>query len=76
MRMAAMSSSGRRIAFLLGVLVAFALPKRVDCGYPGSACRRDAACGYYEIEPWGFYLIEYLAGRQIGFAYSSGDDCK
>jgi hypothetical protein len=75
MRMAAMSSSGRRIAFFLGVLVAFALPKRVDCGYPGNDCKRGAACGYYEVEPWGFYLIEYVAGRQIGFAYTSGDDC-
>ena len=45
MRMAAMSSSGKRIAFLLGVLVAFALPRRVDCGYPGNDCRRGAACG-------------------------------
>ena len=45
MRMAAMTSSGRRIAFLLGILVAFALPKRVDCGYPGNDCRRGAACG-------------------------------
>lgn len=75
MRMAAMTSSGRRIAFLLGVIVAFALPKRVDCGYPGNDCRHGQACGSYEVEPWGFYLIEYVAGRNVGFAYSSGDDC-
>ena len=75
MRMACMSGSWRRISFFLGVLVAFALPKRVECGYPGSQCRRGEPCGYYEVEPWGFYLIEYVAGRDIGFAYSSGDDC-
>ncbi len=78
MQAAAMTSSGRRIAFLIGVVVALALPKRVDCGYPGSDCRHTAGgttCGRYEIEPWGFYLIEYVAGRDIGFAYSSGDDC-
>jgi len=76
MRMAAMTSGGRRIAFFMGVLIAFALPKRVDCGFPGNDCRHGQACGYYEVEPWGFYLIEYLAGRNVGFAYSSGDDCK
>lgn len=75
MRMAAMSSSGRRIAFLIGVLIAFALPKRVDGGYPG-APPPLGPCKTYEVEPWGFYLIEYLAGRNIGFAYSHGDDCR
>lgn len=73
--MAAMSSSGKRIAFLLGVLVAFALPKQVRCGYPGHVCGQ-VNCGYYEVEPWGFYLIEYVVGRNVGFAYSAGDDCR
>jgi hypothetical protein len=74
-----MSSSGRRWAFLIGVAIAFALPKRVECGYPGGDCRRigdGTTCGYYEVEPWGFYLIEYVAGRNVGFAYSAGDDCR
>ena len=31
---------------------------------------------YYELEPFGFYLIEKLAGADVGFAYSSGDDCR
>jgi hypothetical protein len=73
--MAAMSSGGKRIAFLIGILVAFALPKQVRCGYPGNVCGQ-VTCGYYEVEPWGFYLIEYVVGRNVGFAYSTGDDCR
>jgi len=73
-----MSSSGRRIAGLIGMLIAFMLPKRVDCGYPGGTCDRivdHRTCHAYELEPFGFYLLESVFGRDIGFAYSSGDDC-
>ncbi len=73
-----MTSNGRMIAFVLGVLIAFALPKRVECGYPGGSCERivdHRACRPYEVEPFGFYLLENVFGRDIGFAYSSGDDC-
>ena len=73
-----MTSNGRRWAFLIGVVIAFMLPKRAPCGYPGARCERMVAgqgCAY-EIEPVGFYLIEYVAGRDVGFAYSSGDDCR
>jgi hypothetical protein len=76
-----MTSSGRRWAFLFGLLVAFALPKKVECGYSGATCPthagvlRSVACTDYEVEPWGFSLIEHLAGRDVGFAYSSGEDC-
>jgi hypothetical protein len=73
-----MRSDGRRIAFILGVLIAIALPKRVECGYPGGSCERivdHRACRSYEIEPFGFYLLESVFDRDLGFAYSSGDDC-
>jgi hypothetical protein len=73
-----MTSSGRRWAFLIGCVIAFALPKRVDCGYPGGQCDRivgGKSCSY-EVEPLGFFAIEYLVGRDVGFAYSSGDDCR
>ena len=73
-----MSSNGRRIAGLLGVLIAIALPKRVECGYPGATCDRIVdrrSCRSYEIEPFGFFLLENVFNRNIGFAYSSGDDC-
>ena len=73
-----MTSNGRRWAFLIGCLIAFALPKRAPCGYPGAQCEQivgGKSC-FYEVEPLGFYLIEYAAGRDVGFAYSSGDDCR
>jgi len=74
-----MTSSGRRIAFLIGVLIAFMLPKRVECGYPGAAaCGRvvdGRRCTGYQVEPWGFYLIEVLARTNVGFAYETGEDC-
>ena len=70
-----MTSSGRRIAFFIAVAIAFLLPKRVECGYANASCPADQRCVPYEIEPWGFYLIELLARRDIGFAYSSDTDC-
>jgi hypothetical protein len=73
-----MTSSGRQLAFLVAVLIAFALPKRVECGFPGGACtvhHGKEVCTSYEVEPWGFYLLENVFSRDIGFAYSSGEDC-
>lgn len=75
-----MTASGKRWAFLIGALIAFALPKKIECGFPTKdVCSRPGPdgrpCTPYEVEPWGFYLIEYVAGRDVGFAYSS-DDCR
>jgi len=73
-----MTSNGRRIAGLIGLVVAFALPKRVECGYPGGTCERivdHRACRSYEVEPFGFYLLENVFSRNVGFAYSTEDDC-
>lgn len=74
-----MTSNGRRLAFLIGLVIAFMLPKRVECGYAGSTeCRRvvnHRPCTMYEIEPWGFSLIERLVDRDVGFAYSVDRDC-
>ena len=64
-----MTSSGRRWAFLLGLVIAFALPKRVEHA-------TIARCTRYEVEPFGFYLIERAVGRGVGFAYESGDECR
>jgi hypothetical protein len=76
-----MTSSGMRWAFLFGFLLAIALPKHVDCGYPDApACQKQGRwqtkCTAYEVEPFGFYLIELVAKRDVGFAYSSGDGCR
>jgi hypothetical protein len=75
-----MTSSGRRIAFFVGMLIAFAIPKKIECGFPGGVCQHPgpsrSTCTPYEVEPWGFYLIEYIAGRNVGFAYSSDEECR
>ena len=76
-----MTSRGRLIAFLIGVAAALALPKHVDCGVPGGSCQhagthRGEVCTPYEVEPWGVYLIEVVAGRDLGIAYTSGEDCR
>lgn len=76
-----MTSSGMRWAFLFGVLIALALPKRVECGYPDArSCQVEGKwrtmCTAYEVEPFGFFLVELAFKRDIGFAYSSGADCR
>jgi hypothetical protein len=69
-----MSARGKRWAFLIGAVIAFSLPKKVDRGqHPGP---RGYPCTAYEVEPWGFYLIEYVVSRPVGFAYSSDEDCR
>ena len=72
-----MTSSGRRIAFLIAVMIVFLLPKRVVCGSPDASCVAPGErCTPYEVEPLGFYLLEHLAKRDVGFAYKSGADCR
>ena len=74
-----MSSSGRRWAGIIGMLVALSLPKHVDCGFPGNECAHLGGlrlqCRDYEVEPFGFFLLESVFKRDIGFAYTSGEDC-
>ena len=73
-----MTSSGRRWAFLIGIVVAFALPKHVECGVPDGECTQiidRQECAAYEVEPWGFSLLERVFKRDIGFAYSHGIEC-
>lgn len=74
-----MTSNGRRIALVVAVIVLFLLPKRVECGYPGAVCGRAGVlqqlCKTYELEPLGFFLLESVAERDIGFAYTTGEEC-
>jgi hypothetical protein len=76
-----MSSRGKSIAALIAILVVFFLPKRVRCGYPGAAdCTikgaRWTTCTMSELEPLGLYMIELVAKRDVGFAYSTDDKCR
>lgn len=74
-----LSSRGKQIAALIALFLMLFLPKRVECGYPGGRCTREGPfrlqCKAYELEPLGFYLIELLVERDVGFAYSTGEDC-
>jgi len=74
-----MTVRGTRIALATAALIALALPKRVECSYPGETCGHTGKwrtiCTSYEIEPFGFYVIELVAHRDVGFAYQIGDDC-
>lgn len=80
MRHPSMTTRGTRIAFTLAVVIGLALPKRVECGYPGATCGHAGngrtLCTRYEIEPLGVYLFELVAQRDVRFAYESGDDCR
>ena len=80
MRHPSMSTRGTHIAILIALAIAFLLPRRVSCGYPGATCshpgRWRTSCTAFEIEPLGFYVIELAVGRDVGFAYSTGDDCR
>jgi hypothetical protein len=75
-----MSSRGKQLSVLIAIVLAGFLPKHVECGYPGGECRRDASfrrvCHAYEVEPVAFYLLERLLERDVGFAYSAGEDCR
>jgi hypothetical protein len=69
-----------RWAYLTGLVVAFLLPKRIDCSAPGERCTRRTpmglVCTRYEIEPWGLYVAELAVGHDVGFAYSRQEDCR
>jgi hypothetical protein len=75
-----MTSRGKRIAGVIAVMMLFLLPKQVACGFPGAECAHAAflgrVCTPYELEPLGFYLIEKVVERDVGFAYTRGETCR
>lgn len=75
-----MTTRGKQLAALFGLALAFLMPKKVECGFPGASCRHPASygrsCVTNEVEPLGFYAIEWLTGRNIGFAYTSEEECR
>lgn len=69
-----MTSRGRLITFFVVLLVAGALPKRVERGHhPGRW--KGETCTTYEMQPLVIYGLESAFSTRIGVAYSSGDDC-
>jgi hypothetical protein len=74
-----MTSRGKLIAFLIGVTIAFMLPKRITCGLGSNGCKHilnRGDCEAYEVEPFGFYLLEQVVRTDLGFAYETGDTCR
>jgi hypothetical protein len=76
-----MTSRAKQVVALIAVLLALLLPKRVECGFPGGECSPRARpyrqlCHPHEIEPIGLYLVEWVVGRNVGFAYSTGETCR
>lgn len=80
MRHPSMTTRGMYIALVLAVLIALALPMRVKCGSPGATCGvrgpGGRPCWSYQVEPLAFFLLEHLARRDVGFAYSSRTECQ
>ncbi len=74
-----MTTGAMRRAWLLGLLIVFMMPKHVDCDYPGEVCTvtqgRDI-CKHAQIEPLGFYGIELVLHRDVGFAYATEAECR
>lgn len=76
-----MTTRGRQLAALIAIVIVFFLPKKTECSYPGEECGHAGAfkkqyCEHYEVEPLGFYGLELLFHRDLGFAYSSSSDCR
>jgi hypothetical protein len=75
-----MSSRAKQITALIAIALAGLLPKHVECGFPDGECARagphHGMCHDYEVEPIAFYLVEWVVGRNVGFAYSRGTSCQ
>lgn len=75
-----MTTRGTRLAFVFAIFLVALLPKRVECAYPGATCghagRWRTTCTDVDIEPLGFYLLESVLERDIGFAYSHDEECR
>jgi hypothetical protein len=75
-----MTSRAKQVVALIAVLLALLLPKQVECGFPGGECARAGParrlCRDHEVEPIVFYLVEWVVGRDVGFAYSTGETCR
>lgn len=75
-----MTSRGKRIAAFLAIAAVLLMPKRSECHFPGQTCghagRWRMTCTDYEIEPFSVYLLETVLERDVGLAYSRGEECR
>ncbi|HWO21798.1 MAG TPA: hypothetical protein VNO30_23675 [Kofleriaceae bacterium] len=75
-----MTSRAKQLTAMIAIGLGLLFPQQVECGYPGGECAapgmKRQMCSAYEVEPLGFYLVEWLVGRNVGFAYSRGQTCR
>lgn len=72
-----MTSRGKSLTALIGLMIALLLPIHVDCGYPNAVCPSHVGpfrqtCTRYELEPLGFYLTFIVAVVGSCLALASG----
>jgi len=74
-----MTTRGKRIALVVGIVAALALPKKVPCEVPGRECSVHddigRTCMRTDLEPFGVFLIEWLARGDVPLAYQNWLDC-
>lgn len=61
------------------VVATLAMPIKQRCGAPGQTCAtavdaRGNVHYYYEVEPFGIFLIENVTGTNITLYYNSGEE--
>jgi hypothetical protein len=61
------------------VIAALAMPIKQRCGAPGRTCASAVGTNgdvhyYYEVEPFGVFIVESVFGSDIPLYYTSGDD--
>lgn len=64
---------------VLLVVAALAMPIKQRCGAPGRSCATAVDANgdvhyYYEVEPFGIFLIESVIGSNIPLYYTSGEE--
>jgi hypothetical protein len=80
MKHPSMTTRGTHLALVIAAAAAFFLPKRVDCSFPGQSCNvagpHHSICASHDVEPLGFYGLELVLHRDLGFAYSTEIECR
>lgn len=61
------------------VVAALAMPIKQRCGAPGRSCATAVDANgdvhyYYEVEPFGIFLVESVIGSNIPLYYTSGEE--
>lgn len=74
-----MTSRGKQTAALVGILFAFALPKKTPCLSPRTSCElveaEGTTCTPTDLEPFGVFALEWLIGDDLGVQYRRWLDC-